>query len=141
MTTEELKRFIAKLEILEDGCWFWNGGRGGKPPYWYGVFKASGIYTTAHRHSYEHFVGPIPAGMVIDHLCGIKLCVNPDHLRICTQRNNLHASPTTLNSKNMALTHCKNGHLLSGDNVRMYRNQRVCRACKREWRARKRKTT
>lgn len=134
MTDTQLDRFFAKVEKREDGCWIWTGATGGSDPYFYGVF----LNTTAHRVSYEHFIGPIPDGMVVDHLCETKLCVNPDHVRVCTQQENLHASALTINSKNAALTHCKNGHPLSGDNVRMYRHQRVCRACKREWAARKR---
>lgn len=43
----------------------------------------------AHRASYEAFVGPIPEGMTIDHVCNVRDCVNPDHLRIATQQENI----------------------------------------------------
>jgi hypothetical protein len=132
-----MSRFLAKVQFQRNGCWLWIGATGGKPPYFYGVFQTDKL-RIAHRLIYEHVHGPIPVGMVIDHTCQMKLCVNPEHLRICTQRENLHASSKTLNSRNSALTHCKNGHKLEGDNIRMYRNQRVCRACKREWASRNR---
>lgn len=42
-----------------------------------------------HRWAYETFVGPIPDGLVVDHLCEVRSCVRPDHLDPCTDRENL----------------------------------------------------
>lgn len=67
------------------GCWLWTKGtRNG-----YGVHLcASGEAKPAHRLAYEIATGPIAEGMVIDHLCGEKLCVNPRHLEQVTRAEN-----------------------------------------------------
>lgn len=87
-----LDRFLDKIVALDDeqgGCWIWTASRGGHG-YGYGQFGiASGKMVPAHRWSYEHFVGPIPDGLVVDHLCRRIECVNPEHLEAVTQRENL----------------------------------------------------
>lgn len=67
------------------GCWFWVGTRNHKG---YGRSKLAGIRTTAHRAAYTILVGPIPAGLQIDHLCRTHACVNPAHLEVVTPREN-----------------------------------------------------
>jgi hypothetical protein len=66
------------------GCWRWIGAiqRG------YGVVHGTHGTKYAHRLSYERFVGPIPIGMALDHLCENRWCVNPDHLEIVTSGEN-----------------------------------------------------
>lgn len=75
-----MDRFMGKVEIMPSGCWEWrahikNGG--------YGDFRYPGG-RFAHRASYELFVGPIPEGLQLDHLCRVRHCVNPDHLEPVT---------------------------------------------------------
>ncbi len=67
------------------GCWLWTGGveRNG-----YARFRHNGSRTGVHRYSYELLVGPIPDGLTIDHLCGVRTCVNPTHLEAVTSREN-----------------------------------------------------
>lgn len=60
-------------------CWLWLRATT------YGGFRGK----SAHRVAYEIVKGPIPDGMVIDHLCMIKNCVNPDHLEAVTQSENM----------------------------------------------------
>jgi hypothetical protein len=76
-------KFVVKNE---NGCWIWNGvvhKRG------YGKFGVGvGNKPYAHRFSYEHFKGPIPPGLAIDHLCSVPLCVNPAHLEAVTTAEN-----------------------------------------------------
>jgi hypothetical protein len=80
LTPEE--RFWTKVEKT-DGCWLWRGV----------VDHQSGSYgryggVRAHRIAYEYLVGPIPDGLVIDHRCQNRICVNPAHLRVCTIKQN-----------------------------------------------------
>jgi hypothetical protein len=67
------------------GCWTWGGY---KNPLGYGTFSASSGSRQAHRYSYELANGPIPEGLNIDHICHNPSCVNPDHLRPVTQKQN-----------------------------------------------------
>lgn len=85
------QRFWAKVDKdgpvapgMDSPCWLWtHSQRGG-----YGSFSHDGKNTAAHRFSYSISKGPIPHGYVIDHQCHTTLCVNPDHLRAITQKQN-----------------------------------------------------
>jgi hypothetical protein len=109
-------------------CWLWTAFI---KPNGYGQFKQNGF---AHRYSYEFFVGPIPSGMEIDHLCKVTACVNPDHLEVVTRAENNRRS-NSISALNMRKTHCKRGHPFSGDNLvirapgRSGRSGRGCRIC------------
>lgn len=76
-------RFWDKVE-KGPHCWTWTGGtsRG------YGKFKHAGKMASAHRIAYEYLVAAIPTGMQIDHTCHIRSCVNPNHLRVVTAKQN-----------------------------------------------------
>lgn len=116
----------------ETGCWNWLGTTATKTGY--GRFGR----VFAHRHYYELFVGPIPAGLTIDHLCRNKVCVNPDHLETVTSRENTLRSDNPM-AKNLRKTECNQGHALTEDNVlRRVTNGkewRECLTCKRIWRS------
>lgn len=84
-----IERFLSKVDKRADGCWHWTAAL---MPNGYGYFRVSTprrrmVY--AHRAAYELLVGPIPDGMVIDHLCRNKSCVNPEHLEVVTQGENV----------------------------------------------------
>ncbi|MFK5284023.1 HNH endonuclease signature motif containing protein, partial [Lacticaseibacillus paracasei] len=51
--------------------------------------EVGGKSQKAHRFMYERLVGPIPAGMQLDHLCRVRPCCNPAHLEPVTQRENI----------------------------------------------------
>lgn len=83
VTPTALERFWANVEKT-DGCWLWTGShRTG-----YGIIRIAGKYQPAHRYSYELHNGPISSDKVIDHICHNRGCVNPSHLRQCTQKQN-----------------------------------------------------
>ena len=82
----EKERFEAKFRPSSKGCWTWTANWHNKG---YGLFKSLGKTVKAHRFSYELYVGPIPEGLQIDHLCRNRTCVNPAHLEPVTNSENL----------------------------------------------------
>ena len=106
------------------GCLHWQGL---KTPGGYGRYGRG----YAHRRVYEDRFGPIAQGMQIDHLCDTRDCVNIDHLRVSTPRENTLRSLYTVAGKNARKTHCLRGHPF--DEANTYRRPddggRVCRTC------------
>lgn len=124
-----IERFTEKTKALEDGCIEWTAyvGENG-----YGRFYVDGRGALAHRWSYEFHVGPIPDGLVIDHLCRNTKCVNPDHLEPVTTAENVRRGigPQVLVERRLARTHCAEGHPYSDEEVD-HRGARQCITCKR----------
>jgi hypothetical protein len=84
--TSAESRFWKRLEKTET-CWNWLGA---PTPKGYGnIVDEAGKTHAAHRFAYELLVGPIPDGMLVDHACRNKGCVNPNHLRLATNKQNL----------------------------------------------------
>jgi len=77
-------RFMRNV-TKSDGCWEWTAHR---METGYASFYADGKYQLVHRFSYEMHIGPIPSGMQVDHICHNTSCVNPDHLRAVTPKQN-----------------------------------------------------
>jgi hypothetical protein len=118
-------------------CWVSDRAQQGN-----GYTKLGYMGTTwlTHRFAYTVFVGAIPEGLQLDHLCKVRACCNPDHLEPVTCRENLLRGDT-ITASQVAQTHCKNGHPLSGDNLyaRPDRvNGRDCRTCRSAAKARAR---
>ncbi len=70
------------------GCWHWGGrwnsGNG------YGKICWQGRHSMAHRVVYALLIGEIPEGLILDHLCRVRVCVNPEHLEpVSVQVNTL----------------------------------------------------
>lgn len=117
------ERILSKvLPEPNSGCWLWDAF---VHPTGYAVLRADGKSQYAHRLSYEAFVGPVPSGLQLDHLCRIRSCVNPSHLEPVTPKEN------TRRGLNMIpRTHCRKGHEFSDDNLYWYLGRRQCRKCR-----------
>ncbi len=118
--------FWPRIKILDNGCWLWVGNLHSG----YGRFYYHGTEFRAHVWAYTNCIGPVPAGLELDHLCRNRACVNPLHLEPVTTKVNLlrGVSPPAINARK---THCSNGHPLSGDNLCIELNgDRRCIACR-----------
>jgi hypothetical protein len=123
-----LKDLLARCLIEPDGCWLWTGYCN---PQGYGQTSLLGESGAAHRIIYEHVVGPVPKGLVLDHLCRQPACVNPAHLEPVTHRENILRGEG-LAAQQVKRTHCPYGHPYEGDNVFIGKSgSRFCRECSR----------
>lgn len=127
---EILEEFIDNQDPDERGCWIWKGPSQGA--FGYGQFRVRFFGSrTAHRLSWMfHNKKPIPNGMVVCHRCDVPQCINPDHLFIGTQAENM-ADMAEKGRKAIPVlkTHCAKGHEYSESNTAM--NQDGSRRCKR----------
>jgi hypothetical protein len=124
---------LARVVPDENGCWPWPGFVNQSR---YGV---TGRHTNAHVRSYEYFIGPVPEGHDVGHLCHDqdlscqdwricthRQCVNPAHLKPMTRSDNLTSRP-------WRKQFCIRGHELSPENVYIIKQTggRQCVPCKR----------
>jgi hypothetical protein len=112
-------------------CWIWLGYKNSRG---YGRFTIKrNKQQLVHRYAYEEAFGEIPEGLTLDHLCNITSCVNPNHLKIATLRENCLRSeinPFAINARKVA---CMRGHPLSGSNLYIRKTGfRTCRTCQNE---------
>lgn len=124
--TSVTSRFWSKTApVPHDGliCLVWTGATANG----YGRFWANGRLVPAHRFAWEQTKGPIPKGMQLDHLCRWRACVNPSHLEIVTQRENLRRGQGWAGANAQKAT-CPKGHPLPVS--------RRCPECRKEQNAR-----
>ena len=107
-------------------CWEWDKGRNSAG---YGQVYLDGKMQRVHRISYEEIIGPIPAGLEIDHLCRNRACYNPEHLEAVTRKEN-----TIRGLSGHLITKCPKGHEYVGSTlyVEPSTGHRKCRVCKKK---------
>lgn len=117
------ERFWSRVEKTEQ-CWLWTALTN---KYGYGLLSVSNHHVLAHRFAYELLVGPLPRGLVVDHLCRVRNCVNPDHLEPVTDFEN-----KVRGLKSPLKTACPQGHdYTDPNNVRIVGRGRACAECHR----------
>jgi hypothetical protein len=122
------RRFDAKCQPTENGCMLWTGqiDKDG-----YGTFTDTGRRWRAHRWIYEQCFGPMPKGLVTDHKCRVRNCVNPSHLEAVTIRENVLRGDT-LPAREVAKAFCLRGHAYTEANTyRDPKGKRSCRVCRK----------
>lgn len=123
--------FSKRFFLLENGCWLWIGAknRDGYGVIEYRPERGKKKHALAHRISYEYFIGKIPLGLTLDHLCRKPGCVNPRHLEPVTSVENVMRGET-ITAKFARATHCVNGHPFDGNNlIQRKAGGRACRTC------------
>jgi hypothetical protein len=131
ITRDRFMKHVSKDPVT--GCWMWTGNWTRRMVGDYGLAWSDGKLHRAHRISYQLFVGRIPDGLVIDHLCRVCRCVNPRHLEAVTQSVNIDRGILgAIIRSRKAQTHCKRGHEFTPENTkRKPGGRRECRACSR----------
>lgn len=131
-----IERIMRRIAIDANGCWVYpvtdklsGYGRSTQNPESRG---AKGKQIITHRATYMHFVGPIPDGLELDHLCRVRACCNPAHLEPVTRQENVLRGISPV-ARNAVATACKYGHPFDEANtyVNPFTGGRQCRTCRR----------
>lgn len=110
-----------------DKCWLWARGLSS---HGYAKISIGGVKYYVHRLMWEYANNEqIPESLVIDHLCMIKRCINPAHLEVVTNRENILRAPDSMAKINALKTHCKQGHVFDKENTYQTVIQRHCKKC------------
>jgi hypothetical protein len=143
-TLPEMREHLsANSRLTEMGCHEWTGSLTNSGYGRADWKQADGtIHRGAHRIAYFIEHGQIDPALVIDHLCRNRACINPAHMELVTQRENVLRSPVAIGGSNAAKTHCPQGHPYSPENTYVYHHksrkcvERVCKTCRAEYRRR-----
>lgn len=124
-------------KITSSGCWEWQKyiGLNG-----YGQISINNKKISVHRLSYKLHFGHLPDDMHVCHKCDNRKCINPNHLWLGKDLDNLRDMWKKGRGKNQNMNKdkCKNGHLFNGDNLKItnYKNRtqrRICITCEKEY--------
>jgi hypothetical protein len=116
------QHFQERIAVSPKGCWEWTKGQ-----HHNGYAKCYKKYAgtnRGHRATYVLLVGPVPEGLVLDHLCRVRHCINPAHLEPVTDAENKRRGCAVI-------THCPQGHEYTPDNtyIKPGSRTRQCRRC------------
>jgi hypothetical protein len=122
---EDIARFWSRVKKgvpgpLETPCWIWQGAPRNHEGY--GQFHIAGRNHAPHTIVLMLLQGIEGSREVFaDHICRVRMCCNPDHLRLVTPKENALQNNESPFAKNAAKTHCSKGHPLSGENIALIR--------------------
>ncbi len=117
---------FANKVMTSTGCKVWIGAVNSLG---YGIVQIDGERVLAHRLSYEAERGPIPEGMVLDHLCRVRNCVNPDHLEPVTHAENGRRGRSAASLQVGDV--CQNGHTIAEGGLYVRASGKTeCRKCR-----------
>lgn len=123
------ERFWPKVDKSGD-CWLWTGAT---YPSGYGEFMFDTSIVAAHRAAWRLTRGSIPEGTLVLHRCDVRACVNPAHLFLGSQLDNMRDMAHKgrgVRPPNPWLTICKNGHVRTPENTKVSaRGETLCRIC------------
>lgn len=114
-------KLLMRARIVPGECWPWLASLDNKG---YGKISVNNKQVGAYRAAYESFVGPVPQGLELDHLCRNRRCINPSHLEPVTHQENCRRGFGSV-------THCWRGHPFDDANTYLYGGKRCCKACNR----------
>lgn len=124
MQNEKILKPLVDIGSSPDDCWIWQGNINKRTGYGKKTFNGKDLL--AHRWVYEQFLGPIPDGLVINHLCGNRACVNPHHLEVTDQAGNCrHGAGCKLTESQVREIKEAKGSKKWGDGARLARKFKV----------------
>ena len=129
-TLDNLEERLQQKINKTDTCWFWIGSLNNQG---YGQIRIQNKCYLAHRTVYEFYKKKIDKSMVLDHLCSMPNCVNPEHLEEVTFIENVRRGKASKKRQDKWKEYCKNGHKFS-DNLYMRPDGsgQACKQCRKE---------
>ena len=124
-----IERFLAKISISDSSCWNWTASKNHNG---YGQININCKMIRSHRFIFEYYYNVIiNSTLEIDHLCRNTSCVNPEHLEVVTNLENVQRGLTgKINHHNSKKTHCLNDHEFNKENTYISgKGSRECRVC------------
>lgn len=132
MTRWPTRPWSTRYRVMPSGCWEWISESEARYP----LVQIDGVRDRAHRFAWRRVNGPIPDGMVVRHTCDNTICVNPDHLILGTQADNMRDMDERGRRGTWTpRTHCPQGHEYIEGNIMIdSAGHQRCLTCRRKQR-------